>query len=91
MSIVRKDDGNVVRQFVAQSETVKQADNGMQGTAIISGLGVAAPVLSTFAGAGWQVVAIITGEGLIVLAVYGVYSLFKVRAERIKMSEAGIA
>jgi hypothetical protein len=88
---VRTDDGNVIREDIKQSETIKAADNGMAATGVTAIGGVVAPIAATVAGADPIVAAIICGTILIIAAGVAVYFLRKARRERVKMHEEGIA
>lgn len=87
----RQDDGNVIRENVSQSATVKAADSGIVGTVATVGGGVAVPVVGALAGAPPLTVAIIVA-GLLLCGLCGVaYFLYRARVERMKMHENGIA
>lgn len=87
----RQDDGNVVREDVKRSETVKAADNGMVGIASTVGVSLVVPVVGSLAGAPPLTVAILVGAFLVAgLAVAG-YFLVRARSERMRMHANGIA
>lgn len=87
----RQDDGNILREDVKQSITVKAADNGIMGTVAAVGTGVAVPVVSAMAGAPPTTALIMAGTFLIVAGGVAVYFLLRARSERVKMNNDGIA
>lgn len=88
---VRQDDGNIIREDVKTSETVKAANNGIVGTVATVGGGVVVPAVGALAGANPIVVAILVGAFLLVAGGVGLYFLIRAKNERVRMNANGIA
>lgn len=88
---MRQDDGNIVRQDINASETVKVTNNGIVGTVATVGSGVAVPLVTAVAGAPPITVAILVGAFLVIAGGVAIYFLMRAKNERVKMNANGIA